>query len=49
MVIWFEARSKRNDAVIRDLETHLWTFDEAGAVARFRHICDTAQHRAAVG
>lgn len=31
----------------RDEEIHLWTFDEAGRVASFRHYCDTAKHVAA--
>ncbi len=30
-----------------DEELHLWTFDEAGRVSRFRHYCDTAKHIAA--
>ena len=28
----------------RDEEIHLWTFDESGKVARFRHYLDTAKH-----
>jgi uncharacterized protein len=33
-----------------DEELHLWTFDETGRVAAFRHYCDTAKHiRAARG
>lgn len=33
-----------------DEELHLWTFDEAGKVTRFRHYVDTAKHiRAARG
>lgn len=28
-------------------EMHLWTFDESGAVIRFRHYVDTARHIAA--
>jgi uncharacterized protein len=31
-----------------DEELHLWTFDDAGRVRRFRHYCDTAKHIAAV-
>lgn len=27
-----------------DEELHLWTFDDAGRVAAFRHYCDTAKH-----
>jgi ketosteroid isomerase-like protein len=30
-----------------DEELHLWTFDDAGKVIRFRHYCDTAKHIAA--
>jgi ketosteroid isomerase-like protein len=30
-----------------DEELHLWTFDDAGKVARFRHYVDTAKHIAA--
>ncbi|MCV2491070.1 nuclear transport factor 2 family protein [Geodermatophilus sp. YIM 151500] len=30
-----------------DEELHLWTFDEAGRVVRFRHYLDTAKHIAA--
>jgi ketosteroid isomerase-like protein len=29
---------------IRDYEAHLWSFDESGRVARFRHLADTHQH-----
>jgi uncharacterized protein len=28
----------------RDEEVHLWTFDDAGRVARMRHYTDTAKH-----
>lgn len=31
----------------RDEVLHLWTFDEAGKVSRFRHYVDTAKHIAA--
>jgi ketosteroid isomerase-like protein len=31
----------------RDEELHLWTFNEAGQVVRFRHYTDTAKHIAA--
>ncbi|HYI10683.1 MAG TPA: nuclear transport factor 2 family protein [Thermoanaerobaculia bacterium] len=34
-------------ARFRDEELHLWTFDESGKVARFRHYIDTAKHIAA--
>ena len=36
-----------NGATFRDEELHLWTFDEAGKVSRFRHYVDTAKHIAA--
>lgn len=34
-------------AGFRDEEMHLWTFNEAGQVSRFRHYVDTAKHIAA--
>jgi uncharacterized protein len=34
-------------AIYRDEELHLWSFDETGKVARFRHYVDTAKHIAA--
>lgn len=33
-----------NGGRIADEELHLWTFDAAGRVARFRHYVDTAKH-----
>jgi len=33
----------------RDEELHLWTFDQAGKVARLRHYVDTAKHILAAG
>ena len=33
----------------RDEELHFWTFDDEGAVVRFRHYVDTAKHIAAAG
>jgi ketosteroid isomerase-like protein len=35
---------KATGGVIRDLEAHLWTFDDNGKVARFKHLADTHQH-----
>ena len=32
----------------QDDEVHLWTFDDAGRVVRFRHYVDTAKHLAAL-
>jgi ketosteroid isomerase-like protein len=34
---------------LRDEEMHLWTFDAAGQVERFRHYIDTAKHLRAAG
>lgn len=34
-------------ASLHDEEFHLWTFDQAGKVTRFRHYVDTAKHIAA--
>jgi ketosteroid isomerase-like protein len=28
----------------RDLEVHLWTFDAAGRVERFKHVIDSLEH-----
>lgn len=36
-----------NGGRLADEELHLWTFDDAGKVIRFRHYCDTAKHIAA--
>lgn len=39
-----------NGGRFADEELHLWTFDDAGKVTRFRHYVDTAKHiRAARG
>jgi hypothetical protein len=38
-----------NGGRFADEELHLWTFDGAGRVSRFRHYCDTAKHLAASG
>ena len=34
---------------MRDEELHLWSFDDAGKVVRFRHYVDTAKHLRAAG
>ena len=31
-------------STFRDEEIHLWTFNEAGQVTRFRHYADTSKH-----
>ncbi|MCO6479984.1 MAG: nuclear transport factor 2 family protein [Phaeodactylibacter sp.] len=33
----------------KEEEIHLWTFNEAGKVSRFRHYADTAKHMQAAG
>jgi ketosteroid isomerase-like protein len=33
-----------NGAALADDELHLWTFDDAGKIARLRHYVDTAKH-----
>jgi len=43
----FQAVVRANQRRIRDLELHLWTFDEAGKVSRFRHFGDSHQHHEA--
>ncbi len=43
-VIRVEMRSQRTDRAVRDLEMHLWTFDDSGRVTRLRHFLDTHQH-----
>ena len=45
--IVIDARIPDTGATLRDEEMHLWTFDEAGKVSRFRHYLDTAKHIAA--
>ena len=40
---------KTSGASIEDEEIHLWTFNDAGKVARFRHYVDTVKHIAAAG
>lgn len=37
----------QNGGRFADEELHLWTFDDAGNVTRFRHYVDTAKHIAA--
>ncbi|MGK5114773.1 nuclear transport factor 2 family protein [Geodermatophilus sp. CPCC 205506] len=34
---------------LEDEELHLWTFDDAGRVTRFRHYVDTGKHIAVTG
>jgi ketosteroid isomerase-like protein len=44
----FEVRATGRRVVEVD-EVHLWHFDAAGLVRRFRHRCDTAHHAWALG
>lgn len=43
----FDAKVRATGRSIHDIEMHLWTFDEAGKVCRFRHFGDTRQHHEA--
>lgn len=43
-VVRFEATVRATGRRVHDLEIHLWTFDEEGRVARFRHFVDTRLH-----
>ncbi|WP_119422023.1 nuclear transport factor 2 family protein [Desertibaculum subflavum] len=43
-VIAVDITLKTSGHKIRDLELHLWTFDDQGQVTRFRHMVDTHQH-----
>lgn len=43
-VIQIEALVRSTNKSFRDHELHLWTFDPAGKVARFRHVVDTYKH-----
>jgi ketosteroid isomerase-like protein len=43
-VIHIEATIRSTGKRLRDLELHLWSFDAAGRVAKFRHVVDTHQH-----
>ncbi len=36
-------RDRETGKDFRDLELHLWTFDQADRVVRFRHVLDTHQ------
>jgi hypothetical protein len=42
--IFVDLTVKATGGTIRDLEAHLWTFDDDGKVARFKHLADTHQH-----
>jgi ketosteroid isomerase-like protein len=46
-VVDLELVVKASGHTLADQEIHLWTFDDAGQVAAFRHVVDTAKHIAA--
>lgn len=43
-IIKLEATFRSTGKRMKDLEAHLFTFDESGRVTRFRHFIDTYQH-----
>jgi uncharacterized protein len=43
-LIRMEATFRSTGKKLKDLEAHLFTFDEGGRVTRFRHFADTHQH-----
>ena len=43
-LVRMEATFRGTGKKVKDLEGHLFTFDEAGRVTRFRHFADTHQH-----
>ena len=45
ILVMIEIEAKvRSKYALKDLEFHLWTFDDEGKVKSFRHVCDTHQH-----
>ena len=43
-LIRLEATVRATGKRVTDLEAHLFTFDDAGRITRFRHFVDTHQH-----
>jgi ketosteroid isomerase-like protein len=43
-LIDIEAKIRSTGKPIKDVEIHLWTFNDAGKVKYFRHVVDTHQH-----
>jgi ketosteroid isomerase-like protein len=43
-LIRLEATVRATGKRVKDLEAHLFTFDDAGRITRFRHFVDTHQH-----
>lgn len=46
---WVDVTIQPGNQRIQEEEIHLWTFNDAGQVVRFRHYSDTAKHIAAAG
>jgi len=44
VVVSLELRVKATGYTVAGEELHLWTFDAAGQVSRYRHFADTAKH-----
>ena len=44
VMVDIEAKIRSTKKPIRDLEFHVWTFDDEGKVKSFRHVLDTHQH-----
>jgi len=45
--IVIEVELPSNGIIVKDEEMHLWSFNDAGKVVRFRHYLDTAKHMSA--
>lgn len=43
-----DLENKANGKRFTDEEVHMWTFNDAGKVTRFRHFVDTSKHIAAM-
>jgi len=46
--ILFEAEVKATGKTVSDIEVHVWSFDEDGKVASFRHVLDTLKNAEAL-
>lgn len=44
VTIQIELQVTATQKKVRELEAHLWTFDAAGRVRRFKHLVDTHAH-----
>ena len=45
--IVIEVELPSTGTIVKDEEMHLWSFNDAGKVVRFRHYLDTAKHMSA--